>query len=140
MELPTSRANEACYEQVRTVAPELWDAFQGRLVPVAEGDGAPEERLRELLRLEQEQWEAFVADDASGRARALGKSWPCAVEDLLAAVVRAAIPGIAGSDEPVERRRERLEGLRALMREGRPPSLMANMVGLDLQRAADELG
>jgi hypothetical protein len=140
MELPTSRANESCYEQVRTVTPELWEAFQGRLVPVAEGDGEPEERLRELMRLEQELWDAFQADDTSGRARALGRSWPCAVEDLLGAVVREAIPAIAHSDDPLDRRRERLEGLRALLQEGRAPSLTANMVGLDVRRAIDELG
>jgi hypothetical protein len=39
----------------------------------------------------------------------------------------------------VQQRRERLEGLRALVQEGRPPSLTGNVVGLDLQRAIGEL-
>jgi hypothetical protein len=139
MRLPASQASEACYEQVRTVTPELWAAFEQRLVPVAEGDGPPEERIRELGRLEREVWDAFRERDADSRARALGRSWPCCVEDLVAAVVREAIPAIADSDEPVERRRERLERLRALVREGRPPSLTGNLVGFDVQRAIDEL-
>jgi hypothetical protein len=137
--LPTSNATAACYEQVRTKTPELWAAFQERLVPVAEGDGPPEERIREIGRLERELWERFRETDADSRARALGRSWPCCVEDLIAAVVREAIPAIAGGDEPVQQRRERLEGLRALVQEGRPPSLTGNTVGFDLQRAIGEL-
>ena len=137
MDLPAIPANEACYELLRTTAPSLWEEFQRRLLPVADGDSEPEERVREIARLEGELWSEFLAHDTDHRSRELGRSWPCCVEDLTAAVVTAAIPAIAASDEPLERRRERLEALRALVA---GPSLTGATVGFDLQRAIHELG
>jgi hypothetical protein len=139
MQLPASQANAGCYELVQRVAPELWEAFQERLRPVAEGGGDPVERIRELMRLEQQEWDAFVERDSDSRRRTLGNSWPCCVEDLIGATAGAAIPEIAGADEPVERRRERLEALRAVVKDERPASFSGVAIGFDIQRAIDEL-
>jgi hypothetical protein len=139
MDLPASQANAGCYELVENVAPELWEAFQERLRPVAEGDGDPVERIRELMRLEEQEWEAFVERDTDSRRRTLGNAWPCCVEDLIGATASAAIPEIAGADEPVERRRERLEALGAVVKEERPASFGGVAIGFDIQRAINEL-
>jgi hypothetical protein len=136
MELPASQANAGCYDRLREVAPELWEAFEQRLVPVAEGGGDPAERIRELMRLEQEVWEGF-GDDR--RRVALGRSWPCCVEDLIGATATAAIPQIAGADEPAERKRERLEALRAVVKDERPPSFGTAAIGFEIQAALNAL-
>jgi hypothetical protein len=79
LELPTTRANEACYELVRETTPELWEAFRDRLKPAAEGAGEPEDRVRAVRRLADEIWAAFLEHDRDRRARALGRSWACCV-------------------------------------------------------------
>jgi hypothetical protein len=139
MDLPASQASAGCYELVQEVAPELWEAFGARLRPVAEGDGDPVERIRELMRLEQEIWDAFVAADTDSRRRALGRAWPCCVEDLIGATATAAIPEIAGAAEPAERRRERLEALRAVVKDERPPSFGTAAIGFEIQAALNAL-
>jgi hypothetical protein len=136
MDLPASQANAGCYERLREVAPELWAAFQQRLVPVAAGGGDPVERIRELMRLEQEVGDALIDDR---RQVALGRSWPCCVEDLIGATATAAIPEIAGADEPAERRRERLEALRAVVKDERPPSFGMAAIGFEIQAALNAL-
>jgi hypothetical protein len=139
LELPTTRANDACYELVRQTTPELWEAFERRLIPLAGGDGAPEERIPAVRQRADEIWADFLEHDRDRRARALGRSWSCCVDDLVAAVVKAAIPAIAAADEPVERRRERLEALRALLAGQRPASFTGVAIGFDLQRAIHDL-
>jgi hypothetical protein len=136
MDLPASPANSGCYDLVRQTTPELWEAFQQQLVPVAEGGGDPVERIARLRALAGEIWEAFVATDTDSRRRALGRSWPCCVEDLIEAVAAAAIPEIAGADEPVERRRERLEALRAAVSDG---SFGGLSLGFDIEAALNAL-
>jgi len=139
VDLPTNEANAACYELLRKVAPDLWETFQRRLVPVAAGEGDPAERIRELMRLEQEVWTDFVEHDTEGRSRPLGRSFACCVDDLVGATGAAAIPAIASSGEPVARRREQLEALLAVLRDERAPSLATLTANLEIQQAIHEL-
>jgi hypothetical protein len=127
--------NQACYDAVRERAPELWRVFNDELLPIAGGDGEPDTRIRELARIEEEAWEEFLDSDTGSESRALGRSWPCIVDDLTASMVEAAIPGIAEGPQPADHKRERLTAVLDALQGGRPPSLAATTAVLDLKQA-----
>jgi hypothetical protein len=126
-EIPTAPATAACFDAVRERAPALWAALQERLLPLAREDGKPaDERMRELRRAGDEAWEAFVAADAEGEALALGKSWPCCVEDVVAAT---ALGAIEDAD------RAQLEQMLATLQEAPDATLSTARIGMRIRSA-----
>jgi hypothetical protein len=86
-DVPTAPAAKACFDAVQERAPALWTALQDRLLPLA-GDAArpADARIREVREQAETAWDAFREQDTAGEQWALGKSWPCCVEDVVAAV------------------------------------------------------
>jgi hypothetical protein len=130
VEIPTAPAARACFDAVQERAPALWSTLQERMLPLAR-DAArpPEERMRELRRTGDEAWQAFLAADAEGQSFALGKSWPCCVEDVVAATALAAVDG-AG--------REELERVLEALQEAPAATLSTTRIGMRLRGALAE--
>jgi hypothetical protein len=126
MDLPAEPVNEECYRLVRENAPGLWEAFEARLRPAAEGSGPPAERVRTLTELEAAEWAAILESDPR-QTRDIGRSWACVVEDLVGAVARAAIADGAS--------REQLQALLKVLTEEREPTFTGNAVRFDLMAA-----
>jgi hypothetical protein len=127
--------NQACYDAVRDRAPHLWRVLHDELLPTAGGDGDLDSRVRVLAELERMAWLAFLEDDTGSESRALGRSWPCVVDDLTAAMVEAAIPAIADGAEPPDHKRERLTAVLSALQEGRTPSLAVATAMLEVKQA-----
>jgi hypothetical protein len=128
LEIPTAPAAAACFEAVRERAPSLSAALDERLLPLAsDGERPADERVRELRRIGQEEWAAFVEQDAEGEAMALGKSWPCCVEDVVAATAIMVAEG--GADRAL------LERLLAALQEAPPGTLSTARASMRLRGA-----
>lgn len=127
LEIPTAPAAAACFDAVRERAPALWAALQEELLPLARDASKPaEERMRETRRRGDEAWAAFTQDDPEGQALALGKSWPCCVEDVVAATALAAADG-AG--------REQLERVLAALQEAPAGTLSTARIAMRIRGA-----
>jgi hypothetical protein len=126
-EIPTAPTAAACFDAVRERAPALWSTLEQRMLPLArEGAKPADDRIRELRRAGDEAWAAFVAADAEGEALALGKSWPCCVEDVVAAT---ALGAIEGAD------RAQLERVLAALQEAPDATLSTARIGMRLRSA-----
>lgn len=138
LELPYMPAHQACYDAVREAAPMLWTALEDELVPLAASAAPVEERVRGLLEAEDRLWEELTERDRRATV-VLGKSWHCAAEDLIAAVVETAATEIAEGDGPAEERRARLERLLHLLRDARPDSFSLASAGMDVRAAIADI-
>jgi hypothetical protein len=126
-QIPTSPTAKACFDAVEQYAPPLSSELQERLLPLASDASRPAaERIRELRRLADAAWEAFRAQDDGGRVRALGKSWPCCVEDMAAA---AALDALSSGD------RDELEGVLAALQEASSPTMSTSRASMRLRGA-----
>jgi hypothetical protein len=129
-QIPTSPTAKACFDAVHQYAPALADELQERLLPLASDASRPAaERIRELRRLGDSAWQSFRIQDDGGRVRALGKSWPCCVEDAAAAV---ALDAVSSGD------RVELEGVLSALQEAPSATLSTTRASMRLRGALAE--
>jgi hypothetical protein len=126
-QIPTSPTAKACFDAIDQHAPALAAELQDRLLPLAsDASQTAADRIRELRRIGDSAWQSFREQDDGGRVRALGKSWPCCVEDVAAAV---ALEALSSGD------RAELEGALAALQEAHSATLSTTRASMRLRGA-----